>query len=94
MKIESLTFQITPSQSVADFIDKHKEVWEPWLRQQQGFIIKQIDSVRGSQVTVLLFWDSQENMDRAYGKIQEIAALDDATRKLPGSFSLIHYYTI
>jgi len=33
-------------------------------------------------------------MDRAYGKIQEIAALDDATRKLPGSFSLIHYYTI
>lgn len=94
MKIESLTFQITPSQSVADFIDKHKEVWEPWLRQQQGFIRKQIDSVRGSQVTVLLFWDSQENMDRAYGKIQEIAALDDATRKLPGSFSLIHYYTI
>jgi len=42
----------------------------------------------------LLFWDSQENMDRAYGKIQEIAALDDATRKFPGSFSLTHYYTI
>ena len=94
MKIESLTFQVTPSQSITDFLDTYGKVWEPWLRQQQGFIRKQIDSVRGSQVTVLLFWDSQENMDRAYGKIQEIAALDDATRKLPGSFSLIHYYAI
>jgi hypothetical protein len=94
VKIESLTFQITPSQSVADFINKHKEVWEPWLRQQQGFIRKQIDSVRGNQVTILLFWDSLANMERAYGKVQEIAALGDATRKFPGSFSLIHYYTI
>jgi hypothetical protein len=94
VKIESLTFQITPSLSKAVFLDTHGKVWEPWLRQQQGFIRKQIDSVRGNQVTVLLFWDSQENMDRAYGKIQEIAALDDATRKFPGSFGLIHYYII
>lgn len=94
MIIESLTFQVTPSQSIADFLDKYEEVWEPWLKQQRGFIKKQIDSVRGNQVTVLLFWDSQANMERAYGKIQEIATLEDALRKFPGSFGLIHYYTI
>ena len=94
MKIESLTFQITPSSSKAVFLDTYGKVWEPWLRQQQGFIRKQIDSVRGNQVTILLFWDSLANMERAYGKVQEIAALDDATRKFPGSFGLIHYYII
>lgn len=94
MKIESLTFQVTPSQSITDFLDTYGKVWEPWLRQQQGFIRKQIDSVRGSQVTVLLFWDSQENMERAYGKTKEIGTLEDALRKFPGSFGLIHYYTI
>jgi hypothetical protein len=94
MIIESLTFQVTPSQSVADFLDKYEEVWGLWLRQQQGYIRKQIDSVRGSQVTILLFWDSPENMERAYGKTKEIGTLEDTLRKFPGSFGLIHYYTI
>ena len=94
MKIESLTFQVTPSQSITDFLDTYGKVWDPWLRQQNGFIIKQIDSVMGNQVTILLFWNSLASMERAYGKVQEIAILDDATRKFPGSFGLIHYYTI
>jgi hypothetical protein len=94
MAFESLTFQVTPSSSITDYLNRHEEVWVPWLKQQRGFIHKQIDSVRGNQVTMLLFWDSFSSMEDAYNKKDDVAILDVAIRGFSGSCNLIHYYVV
>ena len=75
MEIEKLSFQVTPPDRLEDFIDADGEVWDPWLRQQRGFIRKTYARYPGGRVDVRIFWASKKAWDDA-AKDPQIPALD------------------
>lgn len=75
MQIEKLSFVISPSDRVEDFIKADAEIWDPWLRNQRGFLRKTYQRYPGGRLDLRVFWDSKKNLDRA-AKSPEIPALD------------------
>ena len=75
MEIERLSFLITPKDRVEDFIDADEAVWEPWLRQQRGYLRKTYQRYAGGRVDIRVFWSSKRDWDLA-AKSPEIPALD------------------
>ena len=65
MEIERLSFQITPPDRLEDFIDADTEVWNPWLRQQRGFLRKTYTRYPGGRVDIRVFWASKKAWDEA-----------------------------
>ncbi len=75
MEIERLSFLITPEDRVEDFIDADTAVWEPWLRQQKGYLRKTYQRYPGGRLDIRIFWASKKDWDLA-AKSSEIPALD------------------
>ena len=75
MLIERLSFQINPPDRVEDFIAADEEVWEPWLRQQRGYLRKTHQRYPGGRCDIRIFWASQRDLDKA-AKSPEIPAID------------------
>lgn len=75
MIVERLSFQISPPDRVDDFIEADKKVWEPWLRQQRGYLHKTTTTYPGGRVDLRIFWDNKKNLAAA-GRDPEIPALD------------------
>ena len=75
MEIERLSFVITPEDRVEDFINADRDVWEPWLQQQKGYLRKTATVYPGGRVDLRIFWDSKKNLEKA-AKSPEIPALD------------------
>jgi hypothetical protein len=75
MEIERLSFIITPENRLEDFIDADEKVWEPWLRQQRGYLRKTYQRYPNGRVDIRIFWDSPKNLEKA-SKSPEIPALD------------------
>lgn len=75
MEIERLSFIITPEDRVNDFIAADKEVWEPWLQQQRGYLRKTAQVYPGGRVDLRIFWASKRDWDNA-AKDPMIPALD------------------
>ena len=75
MEIERLSFLITPSSRIEDFIDADTAVWEPWLQQQRGYLRKTYQRYAGGRVDIRIFWDSSKNLEKA-SKSPELPALD------------------
>ena len=75
MEIERLSFIITPENKIEDFIEADEKVWEPWLRQQRGYLRKTYQRYPGGRVDIRIFWDSKRNLEQA-AKSVEIPALD------------------
>lgn len=75
MIIERLSFVIIPEDRVEDFIEADSEVWDPWLRNQRGFLRKTVQRYPGGRCDLRIFWDSKKNLDQA-AKSPEIPALD------------------
>ena len=75
MEIERLSFIITPENKVEDFIEADEKVWEPWLRQQRGYLRKTYQRYPGGRVDIRLFWSTKKDLVAA-SKSPEIPALD------------------
>ena len=75
MEIERLSFIVTPDDKVEDFIDADEKVWEPWLRQQRGYLRKTYQRYPGGRVDIRIFWASTRDLAAA-SKSPEIPALD------------------
>ena len=65
MKIERMSFLIQPSEKVDDFLDADKQMWDPWLRQQRGFIQKTVTKHPGGRVEIHIFWDMKSSQNAA-----------------------------
>ena len=75
MQIELLKFQITPVDRVEDFIEADEIVWDPWLRQQRGFLRKTYQRYPNGIVHLRIFWATQRDLAVAE-KSSEIPAID------------------
>lgn len=75
MEIEILKYQVIPEDRVEDFIDADNEVWEPWLRQQRGYLRKTANVYPGGIVHLRLYWASKRDWDAAARK-PEIPAIE------------------
>jgi uncharacterized protein (TIGR03792 family) len=75
VEIERLSFIVTPENRVDDFIAADKEVWEPWLQQQRGYLRKTVQVYPGGRVDLRIFWASKRDWDKA-AKDPMIPALD------------------
>ena len=75
MQIERLSFLIVPEDRLEDFIKADSEIWDPWLRNQRGFLRKTYQRYPGGRLDLRIFWDSKKNLDQA-AKSPEIPALD------------------
>ena len=75
MQIERLSFIIIPEDRVEDFITSDEATWDPWLRQQRGYLRKTYQRYAGGRVDIRLFWASKKDLAAA-SKSPEIPALD------------------
>ena len=75
MEIERLSFLVTPSYKVDDFVDADQRVWEPWLQQQRGYIRKTVQIYPEGRVDLRIFWASKRDLEKA-AKDPQIPALD------------------
>jgi hypothetical protein len=73
--IERLSFQVSPPDRLEDFIDADEKVWNPWLRQQRGFLRKTVQRYPGGRVDLRVFWASSRDMEKA-AKDPQLPALD------------------
>ena len=58
-----------------DFIAADEEVWEPWLRQQRGYIRKTYQRYANGRVDIRIFWASKRAWDEA-SKDPQIPAIE------------------
>ncbi len=65
LKVELLSFQVSPSEFVKDFLVADSQVWLPWLQRQRGFLHKTSEIYPGGRVELRLFWKTKEDQDRA-----------------------------
>ena len=75
MQIELLKFRVIPGDRVEDFIYTDEAVWDPWLRQQRGYLRKSYQRYPGGIVHLRLFWATKRDLDVA-SKSPEIPVLD------------------
>ena len=66
---------MTPEDRVEDFVNADQEVWEPWLRQQKGYLRKVATVYPGGRVDLRIFWDSKKSLRKA-SESPEIPALE------------------
>ena len=65
MEIERLSFQILPVEKLEEFIEADGRVWEPWLRQQKGYLRKTYQRYPAGRVDIRIFWARKEDWERA-----------------------------
>ena len=75
MEIERLSFVVTPTDRVEEFIEADTAVWDPWLRQQRGYLRKTYQRYPAGRVDIRLFWSTQRDLAVA-SKNPEIPAID------------------
>jgi uncharacterized protein (TIGR03792 family) len=75
VEIELLSFVIQPPERLEDFIDADAEVWNPWLKQQRGYLRKTYTRYPNGRVHIRIFWASKRDWDAA-AKDPQIPALD------------------
>ena len=75
MEIELLKFQVTPPDKAQEFIEADAIVWNPWLKQQRGYIRKAYQTYPEGIVHVRIFWASKKALADA-SRSPEIPAID------------------
>jgi hypothetical protein len=83
MILEQLTFAVHPS-VLKDWLKFEDDVWLPWLRQQRGFMHKQIDC-GGGLATNKIWWKDKASWDEAAQKKDEMIPFNLKMRQMFGS---------
>jgi hypothetical protein len=65
MKVERMSFLVSPSSAVKDFLALDKRMWDPWLRMRPGFIQKTATVHPGGRIEIQIFWKSKEDQYKA-----------------------------
>ena len=65
MEVEKISFVISPADRLEDFIETDEKVWNPWLRQQRGFLRKTYQRYPNGHLDIRIFWASQRDWDKA-----------------------------
>jgi hypothetical protein len=81
--LEQLTFAVHPS-VLKDWLKFEEEEWLPWLRQQRGFMHKQIDC-GGGLATNKIWWKDKQSWDEAAQKKEEMVPKNMKMHRLFGS---------
>lgn len=90
MIIEMLVYQISPPKEIENFIDTDAKVWDPWLKQQPGYINKLVSRSGNRQVILTIFWLSKQDLDKAGSKKEEMARLERAmNERIAGKADLL-----
>lgn len=90
MKTERLLFQVSPPDMVKDFMLADSEVWNPWLQRQPGFLNKTQRVASKGLVEILVFWNSEKDLEQASKKKNELAVVENILR----SRSPARYYLV
>lgn len=83
MVLEQLQFMVHPSVK-DDWLKFEEEYWLPWLRQQRGFVHKEIRYV-GGIATNMIWWRDKDSWDQAAQKKEEMIPLNMKMHQLFGS---------
>jgi len=83
MILENLQFMVHPSIS-KDWLAFEDEYWLPWLKQQRGFMRKEI-RMSGGIATNTIWWKDQKSWDEAAQKTKEMELFNLRMRQLFGS---------
>jgi hypothetical protein len=75
MEIERISFIVTPKDRLDDFIKADTAIWEPWLRQQKGYLRKTYQRYPNGRVDIRIFWATKKDLAAA-SKDPQIPALD------------------
>ena len=75
MQIEKLSFTVNPPDRLEDFITADAQVWDPWLRQQRGYLRKTYTRYPGGRLDLRIYWATLRDLTAA-AKSPEIPALD------------------
>ena len=95
MLIERLHFRVNPPEFVKDFLLSDSMVWTPWLQRQVGYVKKDTRILRNGEVEILVFWDSEENFEKASAKKAELATVENLMRsRTPGTYHLFSSSTL
>ena len=65
VKIERLSFLVSPAESTSDFIKADAAIWNPNLQQQKGFIRKTAQTYPGGRVEMQIFWVDAASQEKA-----------------------------
>jgi hypothetical protein len=83
MILEQLMFAVHPS-ALKDWLKFEEDEWLPWLRQQRGFVNKQID-IRSGVAVNKIWWKDKASWDEAASKKQEMIPMEMKMQRLFGS---------
>ena len=90
MKVERLSFVVTPEEKVEDFLKADAAIWDLWLRQRPGFIQKRCLRYPNGRIEMQLFWRSKLDQDHA-AQHPEHLIVDATFRNTVGPiFSLLY----
>jgi hypothetical protein len=81
VEIELLAFQVTPPDRLEGFIEADAKVWDPWLKQQRGYLRKTYTRYPGGRVHIRVFWASKRDWDTA-AKDPQIPAIEVSMRSM------------
>ena len=83
MILERLMFAVDPS-VLKDWLKFEEDVWLPWLRQQPGFMHKEITS-GGGLATSNIWWKDKDSWNAAAAKKNEMIPFNLKMRQMFGS---------
>jgi hypothetical protein len=90
VKIERLTFVISPPSESKTFVDLDKRIWTPWLQTQPGFIRKEAQIYQGGRVEMQIFWKDETSHNKAAAK-PDLESTEIRFKSLfPGLYRLVY----
>ena len=90
MKIERLTFIISPPSESKTFVDLDRRIWTTWLQTQPGFIRKDAQIYENGRVEMQIFWKDEMSFEKA-SKKPDLESTEIRFKSLfPGLYRLVY----
>jgi len=90
VKIERLTFIISPPSESKTFVDLDRRIWTTWLQTQPGFIRKDAQIYENGRVEMQIFWKDEMSFEKA-SKKPDLESTEIRFKSLfPGLYRLVY----
>jgi len=90
VKIERLSFIISPAADAKTFVDLDKQIWTQWLQTQPGFIRKEAQIYQNGRVEMQIFWRDETSFAKA-SKKPDLESTEIRFKSLfPGIYRLVY----
>jgi hypothetical protein len=84
MKVDRISFIISPESRVEDFIEIDRRLYNEWLKQQPGYLTKKYARYPGGRLDLLVFWRSNSDYKTATSKTKDIDRIEAQFRSEMG----------